>query len=142
LDPVAEQTQHGKQQRERIIDDNVYFTSGKPPGDAPSWTIDENFTYEPEQNITYETDIDIEYVEKDDEYSTNGEEYLNEEYYEEEYYYEDDEYYDDGEYYDDAGYFLESDFIMNSAEMNLPRPEDMDEVGESSTSQVSQIFIY
>ena len=26
------------------------------------------------------------------------------------------------------------DFLLNSAEMNLPRPEDLDEPGESSTA--------
>ncbi|GBB90535.1 hypothetical protein RclHR1_17510004 [Rhizophagus clarus] len=28
-----------------------------------------------------------------------------------------------------------SDFLLNSAEMNLTRPEDLDEIGESSTTQ-------
>jgi hypothetical protein len=31
----------------------------------------------------------------------------------------------------------ELDFILNSAEMNLPRPEDLDEPGECSTAAVS-----
>ena len=33
--------------------------------------------------------------------------------------------------------FFVSDFYQNSAEMNLPRPEDLDEMGESSSAVVS-----
>ena len=33
--------------------------------------------------------------------------------------------------------FFVSDFYQNSAEMNLPRPEDLDEMGESSSAAVS-----
>ena len=50
---------------------------------------------------------------------------------------------DDAELGEEDNYF-ESDFVRNSAEMNLGRPEDLDEAGESSmsSSRVSQmIFI-
>lgn len=42
---------------------------------------------------------------------------------------------------DEYSVLLDSDFIRNSAEMNETRPEDLDEVGESSTSNVSQQFL-
>jgi hypothetical protein len=50
LDPVAEQNQHAKKQRERIYNDNTYFTSTKPPTDAPAWTCrDEKYIYETDE---------------------------------------------------------------------------------------------
>ena len=43
-----------KKQRERIKDDDVYFTTGKPPVNAPEWTCKESSNiYETE----YETDL-------------------------------------------------------------------------------------
>jgi hypothetical protein len=47
LDPAVEHVQHAKTQRERIHNDNVYFTSSKHPENAPAWTYKE---------IHYETD--------------------------------------------------------------------------------------
>ena len=76
LDPAVEHVQQTKTQRERIHNDNVYFTSSRHPKDAPAWTYKE---------IHYETDDEI-----------YGEELQNEEEYVVEYY----EYYgDDDEYF-------------------------------------------
>ena len=106
LDSTAEQVQHGKKQRERLLNDEIYFISGNPPQNAPTWAIGKN-VYEMD-----ETDYDVDLPEDDPE--------------------------DDGFEDTNLGYF-ESDFINNSTEMNFGRPEDQDEVGESSTSrQVSQ----
>jgi hypothetical protein len=61
LDPAVEHVQHAKTQRERIHNDNVYFTSSRHPENAPAWTYKE---------IHYETDDEI-----------YGEELQNEEEY-------------------------------------------------------------
>ncbi|RIA82029.1 hypothetical protein C1645_836020 [Glomus cerebriforme] len=37
LDPAAEEIQHAKKQRERIYDDDTYFTYSKPPENTPEW---------------------------------------------------------------------------------------------------------
>ena len=50
LDPAVEHVQHAKMQRERIHNDNVYFTSSRHPENAPAWTYKE---------IHYETDDEI-----------------------------------------------------------------------------------
>ena len=107
LDSTAEQVQHGKKQRERLLNDEVYFISGNPPQNAPTWTIEKNI-YE-----TDETDYDVDLLPEDDEDDKF------------------DKFIEDTDL--DYDYF-ESDFINNSAEMNFEQPEDQDEVGESSTS--------
>jgi hypothetical protein len=123
LDPAVEYVQHAKTQRERIHNDNVYFTSSRHPENAPAWTYKE---------IHYETDDEI-YGEE----LQNEEEYVrvqgDAEYYVEE---DDDEYFarlqEEGE---EEEYDLlppGSDFIRDSAEMNAIRPEDLDEQGEGS----------
>ena len=132
LDPAVEHVQHAKTQRERIHNDNVYFTSSRHPENAPAWTYKE---------IHYETDDEIygeelqneeEYVRVQGEEGVRGEaEYY--EYYGEE---DDDEYFariqEEGE---EEEYDLlppGSSFIRDSAEMNAIRPEDLDEQGEGS----------
>ena len=103
LDPAVEHVQQTKTQRERIHNDNVYFTSSRHPKDAPAWTYKE---------IHYETD-DEEYVRVQEEA----------EYYE--YYGEDDDEYfariqEEGE---EEEYDLlppGSSFIRDLAEMNAP----------------------
>jgi cupin superfamily acireductone dioxygenase involved in methionine salvage len=111
----VEHVQQTKTQRERIHNDNVYFTSSRHPKDAPAWTYKE---------IHYETD-DEEYV------CVQGEA----EYYE--YYGEDDNEYfariqEEGEEEDYDLLPPGSSFIRDSAEMNTIRPEDLDEPGEGS----------
>ena len=60
LDPAVEHVQHAKTQRERIHNDNVYFTSSKHPENAPAWTYKE---------IHYETDDEIyEELQNEEEY--------------------------------------------------------------------------
>jgi len=61
LDPAVEHVQHAKTQRERIHNDNVYFTSSRHPENAPAWTYKE---------IHYETDDEIygEELQNEDEY--------------------------------------------------------------------------
>jgi hypothetical protein len=132
LDPAVEHVQHAKTQRERIHNDNVYFTSSRHPKNAPAWTYKE---------IHYETDDEIygeelqneeEYVRVQGEGGVRGEaEYY--EYYGEE---DDDEYFariqEEGE---EEEYDLlppGSSFIRDSAEMNAIRPEDLDEQDEGS----------
>lgn len=111
LDPAVEHVQHAKTQRERIHNDNVYFTSSRHPENAPAWTYKE---------IHYETDDEI-----------YGEELQNEdEDYGEE---DDDEYF--ARIQEEEEYDLlppGSSFIRDSAEMNVIRPEDLDEQGEGS----------
>ena len=115
LDPAVEHVQQTKTQRERIHNDNVYFTSSRHPKDAPAWTYKE---------IHYKTD-DEEYVRVQEEA----------EYYE--YYGEDDDEYfariqEEGEEEDYDLLPPGSSFIRDSAEMNTIRPEDLDEPGEGS----------
>lgn len=97
LDPAVEHVQHAKTQRERIHNDNVYFTSSRHPENAPAWTYKE---------IHYETDDEI------------GEELQNEdEYVREE---DDDEYF--ARIQEEKEYDLlppGSSFIRDSAEMNV-----------------------
>ena len=87
LDPAVEHVQHAKTQRERIRNDNVYFTSSRHPENAPAWTYKE---------IHYETDEEIygEELQNEEEYvRVQGEEGAQgeAEYYE--YYGEDDDEY-------------------------------------------------
>jgi hypothetical protein len=147
LDPAVEHIQHAKQQRERVYNDNVYFTASKHPEDAPTWTYKE---------IYYETDEEIykeELLQNEEEYVRVQEEA---EYYSEYYGEDDDEYFarmqeEEDEYYriqEQEEYDLlppGSDFIRDSAEMNAVRPEDLDEQGESSNVSLVvfiAIFIY
>ena len=71
LDPAVEHVQHAKTQRERIHNDNVYFTSSRHPKNAPAWTYKE---------IHYETDDEIygEELQNEDEYvrEEDDDEYL------------------------------------------------------------------
>lgn len=111
LDPAVEHVQHAKTQRERIHNDNVYFTSSRHPENAPAWTYKE---------IHYETDDEI-YGEE----LQNEDEYVREE--------DDDEYF--ARIQEEEEYDLlppGSSFIRDSAEMNVIRPEDLDEQGEGS----------
>ena len=111
LDPAVEHVQHAKTQRERIHNDNVYFTSSRHPENAPTWTYKE---------IHYETDDEI-YGEE----LQNEDEYVREE--------DDDEYF--ARIQEEEEYDLlppGSSFIRDSAEMNAIRPEDLDEQGEGS----------
>ena len=64
LDPAAETVQHAKQ-RERIINDNIYFTASKASRNISEWTYDNNSNvYETE----YKTDICLDKnVKQDDE---------------------------------------------------------------------------
>ena len=104
LDLAFEQTPN-KRQRERRYKDDVYFTPDQPPDDLPEWAFDEN------KNL-YETDAGTE--------GTNEMDQLDE--------------FDDIDIDDGGLENFATDFILNSAEMNLLRPEDLDEVGESSTA--------
>ncbi|CAB5377985.1 unnamed protein product [Rhizophagus irregularis] len=115
LDPEAEYIQHTKKQRERIYDDDIYFTSSKPLKNAPEWALDKAKMYKTDE--TNETNNVSEYDVADDmiddliqsnENCEPMELNLTEPY---------------------------SDFLLNSAEMNLIRPEDLDEIGESSMTQ-------
>jgi hypothetical protein len=65
LDPAAEKFQHAKRLRERIYDDNTYFTSSKPPANAPSWTYLEANMYETDMTNEYKTDFNEDF---DDDY--------------------------------------------------------------------------
>ena len=124
-----EHVQHAKTQRERIHNDNVYFTSSKHPENAPAWTYKE---------IHYETDDEIyEELQNEEEYVRvqEGGDVKGEEYYEGAGYYGEE---DDEEYFariEEEEYDLlpsGSDFIRDSAEMNAIRPEDLDEQSEGS----------
>ena len=98
LDPAVEHVQHAKTQRERIHNDNVYFTSSRHPENASAWTYKE---------IHYETDDEI-YGEE----LQNEDEYVREE--------DDDEYF--ARIQEEEEYDLlppGSSFIRDSAEMNL-----------------------
>jgi hypothetical protein len=111
LDPAVEHVQHAKTQRERIHNDNVYFTSSRHPENAPAWTYKE---------IHYETDDEIYGGELQNEDEDYGEE-------------DDDEYF--ARIQEEEDYDLlppGSSFIRDSAEMNYIRPEDLDEQGEGS----------
>jgi hypothetical protein len=111
LDPAVEHVQHAKTQRERIHNDNVYFTSSRHPENAPAWTYKE---------IHYETDDEIYVGELQNEDEDYGEE-------------DDDEYF--ARIQEEEDYDLlppGSSFIRDSAEMNSIRPEDLDEQGEGS----------
>lgn len=96
LDSAAES--HHLKKRERIINDNVYFTSSKPPNDAPEWSISGvSASYDTEYETDFVVDVNDEDVEEQ----------------------------------------------RDLAEMNV-RPEDYDEVGESSTASTkvsSKLYI-
>ncbi|GET54904.1 hypothetical protein GLOIN_2v1787947 [Rhizophagus irregularis DAOM 181602=DAOM 197198] len=96
LDPEAEYIQHAKKQRERIYDDDMYFTSSEPLKNAPEWA---------EYDVADDVIDDLIQSYEDCEPMEPN---LTEPY---------------------------SDFLLNSAEMNSIRPEDLDEIGESSTTQ-------
>ncbi|RIA89144.1 hypothetical protein C1645_738874 [Glomus cerebriforme] len=109
LDPAAEKIQHAKKQRERIYDDDTYFTYSKPPENTPKWA------YDAEKIRNEATDVEML------EYGVNDNN-------------------DKMTQYDDASLIDPNlDYLLNSAEMNLIRPEDLDEIGESSQS-VDQIY--
>ena len=88
LDPAVKYVQHMKTQRERIHNNNIYFTSSRHPKNASAWTYKE---------IHYETDDEIygEELQNKEEYvRVQGEGGVQEkakyyEYYEE----DDDEYF-------------------------------------------------
>ncbi|UZO22609.1 uncharacterized protein OCT59_014969 [Rhizophagus irregularis] len=64
LDPEAEYIQHAKKQRERIYDDDMYFTSSEPLKNAPEWALDKAKMYETDE--TNETNDVSEYDVADD----------------------------------------------------------------------------
>ncbi|GES82125.1 hypothetical protein GLOIN_2v1474530 [Rhizophagus clarus] len=112
LDPEAEYIQHAKKQQERIYNDDIYFMSSKPLENALEWALDKMKMYE-----TDETNKTIGVSEYDDMVDDLIQSYedrvlielnLTEPY---------------------------SDFLLNSTEMNSTRPEDLDEIGESLTTQ-------
>ncbi|RIA84164.1 hypothetical protein C1645_742529 [Glomus cerebriforme] len=106
LDPTAEEIQHAKKQQKRIYDDDTYFMYSKLPENTLEWT------YDAEKIRNEATDI------KMLEYEVNDNN-------------------DKMTQYDDASLTnLNLDYLLNSAEMNLIRPEDLDEIGKSSQSLV------
>ncbi|CAB4423968.1 unnamed protein product [Rhizophagus irregularis] len=115
LDPEAEYIQHAKKQRERIYDDDIYFTSSKPLKNAPEWALDKAKMYETDE--TNETNDVSEYDAADDVIDDLIQSY------------------EDCEPMEPNLTEPYSDFLLNSAEMNSIRPEDLDEIGESSTTQ-------
>ncbi|RIA83889.1 hypothetical protein C1645_833137 [Glomus cerebriforme] len=105
LDPAAEEIQHAKKQRERIYDDDTYFTYSKPPENTPEWA------YDAEKIRNEATDV------KMLEYRVNNNN-------------------DKMTQYDDASLTDPNlNYLLNSAEMNLIWPKDLDEIGESSQSE-------
>ncbi|CAB5359778.1 unnamed protein product [Rhizophagus irregularis] len=115
LDPEAEYIQHAKKQRERIYDDDMYFTSSEPLKNAPEWALDKAKMYETDE--TNETNDVSEYDAADDVIDDLIQSY------------------EDCEPMEPNLTEPYSDFLLNSAEMNSIRPEDLDEIGESSTTQ-------
>lgn len=143
LDPAVEYVQHAKQQRERIYNDHVYFTSSKPPENAPSWACKESAYYETDVTNEYEHEIDedcYDNLEKEIERIQDEDELEQLRLLQEE-----EEYYLDQEL-EDYGHI--PNFLQDSAEMNAIRPEDLDELGESSAaganrdSNVSLMMIF
>jgi hypothetical protein len=180
LDPAAEQIQHAKKQRERIYDDRIYFTSSKPPENAPEWTCNKEKIYDEtdtemleyemddDDDNGFQSDEDYEQYDALAELDEDYEQYdalaeLDEDYEQYEAPVELDENYEhyeapaeldeNYEQYEAPAELDENyeqydapesnlvdltdpnlDFILNSAEMNSIRPEDLDEIGESSTS--------
>ena len=109
LDPEAEYIQRAKKQRERIYNDNIYFMSSKPLENASEWALDKAKMYETDEtNETSEYDTIENVIQSYEDVPIEPME-------------------------TDINYPY-SDFLLNSAEMNSPRPEDLDEVGESSTA--------
>ncbi|GET59115.1 hypothetical protein GLOIN_2v1786037 [Rhizophagus irregularis DAOM 181602=DAOM 197198] len=115
LDPEAEYIQHAKKQRERIYDDDMYFTSSEPLKNVPEWALDKAKMYETDE--TNETNDVSEYDAADDVIDDLIQSY------------------EDCEPMEPNLTEPYSDFLLNSAEMNSIRPEDLDEIGESSTTQ-------
>ena len=69
LDQVAEQDHHSKKHRERIYNDEVYFTSSKPPENIPEWANNDTY-YETDETNELNFDIDNFDNEIDDDYMT------------------------------------------------------------------------
>ena len=138
LDPAVEYVQHAKQQRERIYNDHVYFTFSKPPENAPSWACKESAYYETDVTNEYEHEIDEDYedLEKEIERIQDEDEFEQLRLLEEE-----EDYFNQEEDH-------VPNFLQDSAEMNAIRPEDLDELGESSAaganrnSNVSLMMIF
>lgn len=114
MDPEAEYIQHAKKQRERIYDDDMYFTSSEPLKNAPEWALNKAKMYETDE--TNETNDVSEYDAADDVIDDLIQSY------------------EDCEPMEPNLTEPYSDFLLNSAEMNSIRPEDLDEIGESSTT--------
>lgn len=144
MDPAVEHIQQAKQQRERLWNDSVYFTSSKHPENAPEWACKPESYYEMEAETDYEEfdRMEEEIQEVVQEEAIQGDDYK----YDYRDYRQKDEYYDEEEEYnrmiqeEEYNYFIQEeeynripDFIRDSAEMNQIRPEDLDEIGESST---------
>ena len=132
LDPTVEEIQHAKKQRERIYNDDVYFTLKSVPEGIPEWAYNSGkFIYETD-NGEFGGGNEAEYDEYDN-YNDNQDFYLSQDY-DLSQDYEDD--IQDQEGQEDDQFFV-SDFYQNSAKMNLPRPENLDEMGKSSSAAVS-----
>ncbi|EXX59645.1 hypothetical protein RirG_187230 [Rhizophagus irregularis DAOM 197198w] len=115
LDPEAEYIQHAKKQRERIYNDDIYFTSSELLKNAPEWALDKAKMYETDK--TNETNDISEYDAADNVIDDLIQSY------------------EDCEPMEPNLTEPYSDFLLNSAEMNSIRPEDLDEIGESSMTQ-------
>ncbi|RIA98662.1 hypothetical protein C1645_731554 [Glomus cerebriforme] len=112
LDPAAKEIQHAKKQRERIYDDDTYFMYSKPPENTPEWAYDAKKT---RNEVT-----DIKMLE----YGVNNNN-------------------DKMTQYNDASLTDPNlDYLLNSVEMNLIRPEDLDEISESSQSDIILDALY
>ncbi|GET00154.1 hypothetical protein GLOIN_2v1786037 [Rhizophagus clarus] len=97
---------------ERIYNDDIYFMSSKPLENAPEWALDKMKMYETDE--TNETIGVSEYDDMVDDLIQSYEDHVPIELNLTEPY---------------------SDFLLNSVEMNSTRPEDLDEIGESLTTQ-------
>ncbi|RIA79806.1 hypothetical protein C1645_745679 [Glomus cerebriforme] len=105
LDLAAEEIQHAKKQQEQIYDDDTYFTYSKLPENTPEWA------YNAEKIRNEATDIEmLEYGVND-----NNDKMIQ---------------------YDDVSLTDPNlDYLLNSAEINLIQPKDLDEIGKSLQSQ-------
>ncbi|RIA91157.1 hypothetical protein C1645_822470 [Glomus cerebriforme] len=107
LDPTAEEIQHAKKQWERIYDNDTYFTYSKLPENTPEWVYDAEKS-EMKQWTSKCSNI----------YRVNDNN-------------------DKMTQYDDASLTDPNlDYLLNSAEINLIRPEDLDEISKSSQSDI------
>ncbi|PKY35377.1 hypothetical protein RhiirB3_456099 [Rhizophagus irregularis] len=100
--------------RKRIYDDDIYFTSSKPLKNASEWALDKAKMYKTDK--TNEINDVSKYDAADDVIDDLIQSY------------------EDCEPMESNLMEPYSDFLLNSAEMNSIRPEDLDEIGESLTT--------